>query len=85
MSEFQDTARNMEQLRQWASISGGLALRAEDCHGTGDLLSQIKERVEQSHRDRLTRRPAGVNGGVLALLLGCLCGEYVLRKQWSLP
>jgi len=83
--EFQDTARNMEQLRQWASISGGLALRAEDCHGTGDLLAQIKERVEQSHRDRLTRKPAGVNGGVLAVLLGCLGAEYVLRKQWSLP
>ncbi len=82
--EFQDTARNMEQLRQWASISGGLALRAEDCHSMDDLLAQINERVEQSHRDRLIRRPAGVNGNVLALLLGCLGLEYVLRKHWSL-
>src|SRR5438876_616320 len=33
--EFADTARNMELLRQWAAVSDGLAMKAEDCRDAG--------------------------------------------------
>jgi uncharacterized membrane protein len=82
--EFRDTARNMELLRQWANLSGGLALRAEDCRGMNELLVQLKAKVEQSRRGKVTRQPLGVNGWVLAGLLGCLSAEYVLRKRWMM-
>jgi hypothetical protein len=82
--EFQNTARNMETLRQWASLSDGLALKAEDCHGMNELLDQLKSKVEQAHRGKVTRRPVGLNGWALAALLGCLGAECVLRKRWGL-
>ena len=37
--EFQDTARNMETLRQWASVSDGLAFKVEDCPAAADLVA----------------------------------------------
>lgn len=82
--EFQNTARNMETLRQWASVSGGLALKVEDCRGVNELLDQLRSKVEEAHRGKVTRRPLGVNGWVLAALLGCLGAESVLRKRWGL-
>src|SRR5205085_1380974 len=45
--EFQDTARNMETLRQWASVSDGLAMKVEDCSNAGNLVGQIKAKIEQ--------------------------------------
>jgi hypothetical protein len=83
--EFQDTARNMETLRQWASASDGLSLKLEDCRGGSDLVRQIKARVEQAQRTKSVRQPAGMNGWTLALLLGCLGGEWMLRKRWGMP
>ncbi|MDB6065870.1 MAG: hypothetical protein JWR26_2078 [Pedosphaera sp.] len=83
--EFQDTARNMETLKQWAAASDGLALKLEDCRGGSDLVKQIKARVEQAQRTKLVREPAGMNGWMLALLLGCLGGEWMLRKRWGMP
>ncbi|MEY2429099.1 MAG: hypothetical protein QOJ40_1984, partial [Verrucomicrobiota bacterium] len=82
--EFQDTARNMETLRQWASVSDGLAMKIEDCGNAGDLAAQIKNRVEQVRQTKHQRRPAGVNGWMAALVLGCLGGEWLLRKRWGL-
>ena len=81
--EFQNTGRDMETLRQWASVSDGLALKLEDCRGGGDLVRQIKTRVEQAQRGKSVRRPAGMNGWVFAALLGCLGGEWLLRKRWG--
>lgn len=82
--EFQNTARNMETLRQWASLSGGLALEAEACQDANELVSQMKSRVEQARRTKPARQPAGVNGWMLAALLASLVAEWVLRKRWSL-
>src|SRR6266481_8087764 len=36
--EFENTARDMETLRQWASVSDGLAVKVEDCRDAGDLV-----------------------------------------------
>jgi hypothetical protein len=82
--EFQNTARDMETLRQWASVSGGLALKVEDCRDAGELVRQIKAKIEQARQQSQQRRPLGLNGWVLALVLGCLGSEWVLRKRWQL-
>jgi hypothetical protein len=82
--EFQNTARDMEALRQWASISDGLAVKVEDCRDAGGLVAQIKARIEQVRQAKQSRRPVGVNGWVLAVVVGCLAGEWILRKKWGL-
>jgi hypothetical protein len=74
----------METLRQWAAISDGLAMKAEDCRDAGDLVGRIKERIEQVRQGIQTRRPIGANAWVLAMVLGCLGGEWALRKRWGL-
>jgi len=82
--EFQDTARNMETLQQWASISDGLAVKVEDCREAADLVGQIKAKIEQVRHGKPVRWPVGVNGWLLTLVLGCLGGEWLLRKRWGL-
>jgi uncharacterized membrane protein len=82
--ELQETARNMETLRQWAAVSGGLALKVEDCRDAAEIASQIKAKIQESRRNLELRRPFGVNAWTLALALGCLGGEWLLRKQWKL-
>jgi uncharacterized membrane protein len=82
--EFQETARNMETLEQWASISDGLAVKVEDCRDAADLVAQIKAKIEQVRHGKPVRRPVGVNAWLLALVLGCLGGEWLLRKRWGL-
>jgi uncharacterized membrane protein len=82
--EFQETARNMETLQQWASISDGLAMKVEDCRDAGDLVAKIKAKIEQVRRGKQMRRPAGVNAWLLMLVLGCLGSEWWLRKRWGL-
>jgi uncharacterized membrane protein len=82
--EFQDTARNMEALQQWASISDGLAVKVEDCRDAADLVAQIKAKIEQVRHGKPMRRPVGVNGWLLTLVVGCLGGEWLLRKRWGL-
>jgi uncharacterized membrane protein len=82
--EFQETARNMETLQQWASISDGLAVKVEDCRDAADLVAQIKAKIEQVRHGKQMRRPTGVNGWLLTLVLGCLGSEWLLRKRWGL-
>jgi len=82
--EFQNTGRDMETLRQWASLSEGLALKVEECDDASAMVEQIKSKVEQIRRGKPMRRPFGVNAWMLALILGCLGAEWVLRKQWGL-
>jgi hypothetical protein len=82
--EFQNTARDLETLRQWAALTGGLAVRAEDCRDARDIVSQLQARLAALRRHQPARAPVGVNGGVLALVLGCLATEWVLRKRWGL-
>jgi uncharacterized membrane protein len=82
--EFQDTARNMETLQQWASISDGMAVKVEDCRDAADLVAQIKAKIEQVRHGKPMRQPIGVNGWLLTLVVGCLGGEWLLRKRWGL-
>jgi hypothetical protein len=82
--ELQNTARNMEVLRQWALVSDGLAMKIEDCSDAGELVAQIQSRIERVRQGKQVRRPAGVNGWMLALILGCLGTDWVLRKRWGL-
>jgi len=74
----------METLQQWASVSDGLAVKVEDCRDAASLVTQIKAKIEQVRQGKQMRRPAGVNGWLLMLVLGCLGGEWLLRKRWRL-
>jgi uncharacterized membrane protein len=82
--EFQNTGRDMETLKQWASVSDGLALKVEDCPNGNDLVRQIKARVLQAQHSKTVRQPAGMNGWMMLVLLGSLAAEWVLRKRWGL-
>jgi len=82
--EFQDTARNMETLRQWASVSDGLAVKVEDCRDAADLVRAIMSKVETQRQNRQHRRPLGTNVVTFVLVVGCLGGEWLLRKRWGL-
>jgi uncharacterized membrane protein len=82
--EFQDTARNMETLRQWAAVSDGLAMKAEECGDGADLLRAITARIEKTRNNKQQRRPIGLNAWMLAFVAGTLAGEWVLRKKWGL-
>jgi len=82
--EFQNTGRDMENLRQWASASDGLAFKVEECPDAKDLVAQIREKIEQVRHGLDTRHPVGVSAWSLALVLGCLSAEWLLRKKWGL-
>jgi hypothetical protein len=82
--EFQNTARNMETLQQWASVSDGLAFKVEDCPEASDLVAQIKTKIEEVRRGQQVRRTIGLNVWTMLLVIGCLGGEWVLRKRWGL-
>ncbi len=82
--EMMRTGRDMENLRQWASVSSGLALPIEDCRDASVLISQIKQRVEALRDKRLRRVPQGISGWTLLWLLACLGGEWALRRKWQL-
>ncbi len=82
--ELQNSARNMENLQQWASLSDGLALRAEDCRDGAELLAQLKPKLEQARQSPKVRAPIGVNGWTFAFLLGCLSLEWGLRKRFGM-
>jgi hypothetical protein len=47
-------------------------------------VAQIKTKIEQVRHGKEMRRPLGMNGWVLALVVGSLSGEWLLRKRWSL-
>jgi hypothetical protein len=83
-SEFLHTSRDMHSLRQWANLNGGTAVPFEDCRDVGQLVDQIRAVAEQPRRSGPLRRPLGINGWMLALLLGCLCSEWLVRKRWGL-
>lgn len=82
--EFQNTARDMETLRQWASVSDGLAFKVEECPDAVDLVAQIKSKIEEVRRGKEMRRIIGVNCWMMAMILGMLGSEYVLRKRWGM-
>ena len=68
--EFQKTARNMETLRQWASVSEGLAFKVEECPAAADLVAQIKAKIEEVRHGKQMRQIFGVNGWTMLSGLG---------------
>jgi hypothetical protein len=82
--EFVYTARDMETLGGWAAISDGIAVRSEACDDAQELFEEIKNRTDQSQRGSTMRHPAGINGWMLAVLLGFLAAEWLLRKRWGM-
>jgi uncharacterized membrane protein len=82
--EFVAAARNMESLRQWASVSGGIAVRSEEGGGADRLIAALTTPVDRAQRTDPRRSPVGINGWMLCLLLCCLGGEWSLRKHWGL-
>jgi uncharacterized membrane protein len=82
--EFQDTARNMETLRQWASVSDGLAVKVEDCRDAADLARAIIAKVEIQRQNRQRRRPFAMNMFTFTIIVSCLGAEWLLRKRWGL-
>jgi uncharacterized membrane protein len=82
--ELAQTARNMETLQQWASVSDGLAFKVEDCPSPTDLVTQIKAKVQEVKRAQQIRQITGLNWMTLSLVLACLSGEWLLRKRWTL-
>lgn len=82
--EFQNTARNMETLQQWAAVSDGLAFKVEECPAAADLVAQIKTKIEEVRHGKQVRRLIGLNVWVLGLVLAGLAGEWLLRKKWEL-
>jgi hypothetical protein len=82
--EFLDTSRNMESLRQWARLSDGIAAKSENCQDVQEFMGTIKTSAERRRREAPRSVPAGINGWMLALLLSCVCGEWILRKRWGL-
>jgi len=83
-AELVQTSRDMEHLRQWANLSGGFAVPVEDCVDCNDIVSRLKEAVKTPGKGPPRVTPMGINGWMMTLLLGCVCGEWLLRKRWNL-
>lgn len=83
--EFLEAARNMETLRQWASLSGGFAFEAEHGPPGADLVARLRNQAETLRLFKPRRRPAGINPPFLLLVLGCLVAEWSLRRRWLSP
>lgn len=82
--EMERTGRDLENLRQWASLSQGIAVPIEECRDMEQLTAEIRDRAEELLRTRERRLPVGVDGWVLCWLVACLGGEWALRKRWNL-
>jgi hypothetical protein len=82
--EMERTGRDMDTLRQWAAASQGAALLAEDCVDPRPVVARLKTQIEAARRAPSRPRPLGLHAGVLAWLLVCLGGEWILRKRWGL-
>jgi hypothetical protein len=83
--ELEHTARSIETLGRWASVSDGLAFKVEECPQAADLVAQIQKKVEQQvSRSQNTRQSVGLNAWTFTVILGCLTVEWLLRKRWAL-
>jgi hypothetical protein len=81
--EMEHTGRDLENLRQWAGLSRGTAMREEDVADGAALARQIQATVEEAAR-RVRHVPVGVTAPVLSLILAALCAEWALRRKWGL-
>jgi hypothetical protein len=83
-AELASTSRNMETLRQFAGISGGVALEFES---SGDIAQRLQDYLHPDQPPKLELTyalPAGINAWTLAVLLACISAEWFLRKQWGM-
>ncbi len=83
-AELVSTARNMELLRQFAAVSGGMAIEAEKSDSLNDFLREFLQQDEQPKSETTYVLPAGMNGWVLAMLLACLSADWLCRKRWEM-
>ena len=83
-AELVSTSRNMETLRQFAGISGGLAIEADSGGNVAELLGEYLQREEPPKVEVAYALPAGINGWTLAVLLACISAEWLCRKQWEM-
>ena len=82
--EMERTGRDMENLKQWASLTQGAAFTEEECRDIGPLIAAIHQKIALAEQARTTRLPLGLDGWILASLLGLLAAEWLLRKRWNL-
>ena len=82
--ELARTGRDLPNLRQWASGSGGFAVAEEEAGDPAALVARVVGEAQELVRRRARRVPLGWNAGVMAALLALLGAEWVLRKRWGL-
>lgn len=82
--ELEHTGRDMENLKQWSSLTGGKALPVEEAEDTSALVLAMQKQIQQVQTSNSARIPWGLGAGMLTLLLGCLVLEWLLRKRWNL-
>lgn len=82
--EMERTGRDMQNLRQWAAATEGVALTAEEAPDSIALAKELRARVETLRARPARPRPLGIEARVLAFLLACFAGEWALRRRWRL-
>lgn len=83
--ELERTGRDMTNLQQWASLTGGTAFPEEDLAADfSPLINALRQQIEHAMEGKVTRRPVGLDWPVLTVLLTCLSLEWILRKRWNL-
>lgn len=82
--EMLRTGRDMENLRQWARVSQGLALPAEECEDGEGLVARLKKQLAGLQGGRRLRLPLGLDGWGMSGVLALVCGEWLLRRRWGL-
>jgi uncharacterized membrane protein len=82
--ELARTGRDLPNLRQWASGSGGFAVAEEEAGDPAALVARVVGEAQELVRRRARRVPLGWNAVVMAALLGLLGAEWALRKRWGL-
>ena len=82
--ELEHTGRDMENLQQWAALTGGKAMRSEDDRDLATLIADIKREVLESKKSTTLRAAWGLTPLPFVLLLAALSGEWTLRKRWNL-
>ena len=82
--EMLRTGRDMENLKQWASLTGGLARPAEAAGNLDDVVKVIHAGIDRVANSKEARVPLGLNGEMLVAVLTLLGAEWILRKRWNL-
>lgn len=78
--EFQQVSPNQDLLRTLAEQTGGEVVEAGDLDSFVQSLPLRQAPLTESYTTPLWHQP-----WVLALILGCLCGEWALRRWRGLP